>query len=228
MKAVVQTHAVSLAESLKFYRRLKFTVISPENPTIVSDGKVAIEINPDKFSRPGIKIYTKELSKWKKAISTDAPCHPSENGFITSSPEGTWLYFEKQPKNLDLDSKIPGPSMLGKLAGFTLETISIEHSLKFWNLLGFKVMAGSTEDRWVQMEGCSGFGIALMLPESCPHSVLNPSLTYFNGKDNSEIIRKIRSLKIPIYEEVRFGKSKLVKNIILRDPCGLGFFVFSD
>ena len=64
---------------------------------------------------------------------------------------------------------------------------------------------------------------------SCPHLFFNPSLTYFNGAKNLSIIQQIKTLQIPITEEItHFNKEGIVDNIIIRDPGGLGFFLFSD
>lgn len=194
MKTIVQTHAISLKESLAFYKSLNFKVVSTKNPTIVTDGKVFIEINPSKCSRAGIKVFDDDLNNRMKAISKIAPCFQKEDGFITASPEGTWVYFTKPLDNAILESSNAPSSALGSFSGFTLETVSIDFSLKFWKMLGFKLVAGSSVDGWAQLSGLSGFGIAFMHPEMCPHSTINPSLTYFNGKANPEIIRNIKNL----------------------------------
>lgn len=48
-------------------------------------------------------------------------------------------------------------------------------------------------------------------------------------KSNLAIIQKIRDLQIPITEEItHFNKEGIVDNIIIRDPGGLGFFIFND
>ena len=52
---------------------------------------------------------------------------------------------------------------------------------------------------------------------------------YFNGKNNLEIIEKIRSEGIEFTQEItEFNKEGIVDNVILRDPGGYGFFLFSD
>ena len=44
-----------------------------------------------------------------------------------------------------------------------------------------------------------------------------------------EIIEKIRELNFPITEEItHFNDQGIVDNIIIRDPGGFGFFLFSD
>jgi len=71
--------------------------------------------------------------------------------------------------------------------------------------------------------------VSFMQPNSCPHLFFNPSMTYFNGKNNLPIIAKIREAGIPITEEItHFNQEGIVDNIIIRDPGGYGFFIFSD
>jgi hypothetical protein len=68
-----------------------------------------------------------------------------------------------------------------------------------------------------------------MAPNACPHLFFNPSLTYFNGKNNLQIIENIRKSGVDITEEITvFNKEGIVDNVILRDNGGLGFFIFSD
>jgi len=71
--------------------------------------------------------------------------------------------------------------------------------------------------------------VSFMQPNSCPHLFFNPSMTYFNGKNNLPIIAKIREAGILITEEItHFNQEGIVDNIIIRDPGGYGFFIFSD
>lgn len=71
--------------------------------------------------------------------------------------------------------------------------------------------------------------VSLMRPLNCPHLFFNPSLTYFNGGRNPEVIAAIRKAGVPISEEItHFNSRGEVDNVILRDPGGYGFFVFND
>jgi len=88
---------------------------------------------------------------------------------------------------------------------------------------------GGVEQGWIGLTNDSSFNISIMNALACPHVFFNPSLSYFNGKNNLDIIAKIRAKEIPIAEEVTvFNKEGIVDNIILRDPGGFGFFIFSD
>lgn len=55
MKIVVHTATGNLNESINFYSKLSFQKIS-EKPLLFTDGKVTLEINPDHFARPGLKL----------------------------------------------------------------------------------------------------------------------------------------------------------------------------
>ena len=68
-----------------------------------------------------------------------------------------------------------------------------------------------------------------MGPCCCPHLFFNPSLTYFNGGQNLPVIKAIREAGIPIAEEItHFNEEGVVDNVVLRDPGGLGMFIFND
>ena len=65
--------------------------------------------------------------------------------------------------------------------------------------------------------------------QCCPHLFFNPSLTFFNGENNLKIIDQINNLNIAVTEEITvFNEDNIVDNIIIRDPGGLGYFLFSD
>jgi hypothetical protein len=64
---------------------------------------------------------------------------------------------------------------------------------------------------------------------SSPHLFFNPSLTYFNGKNNLAVIESLRESGIPLAQEItHFNDKGIVDNVILQDAGGLGIFVFSD
>jgi hypothetical protein len=89
-----------------------------------------------------------------------------------------------------------------------LETTDIVKFIKVWQNLGFKKTMGSLEQGWITFQNGDGMGVSLMKPMSCPHLFFNPSLTYFNGKKNPEIIQKIRELGVPIAEEITHFNKK--------------------
>ena len=229
MKVLVQTPTPKLAQSLDFYARLRFSILSEESPSWVSDGSVIVEINPDRFARAGVKLYQASWADAVAELSHDYSLHPIENGHLLSDPSGTWIYLMEAEIPDETTLPEPSSSALGKFAGVSLETTEMEKSGQLWEKLGFTLAIGSPEQGWMTYTHPSGMAISLMKPLSCPHLFFNPSLTYFNGNNNPAVINEIRKRQIPLTEEItHFNKKKIVDNVILRDPGGLGFFVFND
>ena len=54
-------------------------------------------------------------------------------------------------------------------------------------------------------------------------------MTYFNGGKNLPNIGKMREAGIEFAEEItHFSSDGVADNVIIRDPGGLGFFIFND
>lgn len=229
MQTILQTPTNQIENSLDFYTKLDFKVISEKNPLLLSDGKVIIEINPDRFARAGIKLIDTSWESTIKDLKNITTVLKIESGYLLSDPSGTWIYLIENEKPPVYNLSNISSSVLGNFAGLSLESIAIQKSLDLWSVLGFSKTMGSIDQGWVSLQNKNKIGVSLMKPNSCPHLFFNPSLTYFNGKNNPAIIEKIRSLGIPITEEVTaFNKEGIVDNVILRDPGGYGFFVFND
>jgi hypothetical protein len=229
MRTIIQTPSNNLKNSLDFYSKLDFDLISEKDPTIVSDGKVFIEISSDKYARAGIKLFS---PNWKTAISQmekTTPIMKIENGYLLSVPCGMWVYLMEKTDAFDYDVSEDSTSALGNFVGISLESVGIEKSTEIWMRLGFSQSAGATEQGWITLINSDNMAISIMSPNNCPHLFFNPSLTYFNGKKNEQIIKNIKNLDIPIEEEItHFNKNGLVDNIIIRDPGGFGYFIFND
>lgn len=227
VNSIVQTPTNNLDESIQFYTKLGFEYVQHEERHYFSDDKVVIEVDQDRFARPGLKLYQenwddeiKKIKEWTSVIKT-------ESGHMLSDSNGVMIYLINGKLNLKTSSE--ESSVLGNCAGFSIESIDLSTSFRTWSTLGFKIKMGSEEGSWLTAENSSGFGMSMMKVNSCPHLFFNPSLSYFNGSNNLNVIQKIRSLRIPITEEITvFNKEGIVDNIIVRDPGGLGFFIFSD
>ncbi|RLD24889.1 MAG: hypothetical protein DRI71_01175 [Bacteroidetes bacterium] len=229
MNSIIHTPTNKLAESLEFYSKLGFTKLPNTELELVSDGKVVIEINPDRFARAGIKLFSESWETIVEDVEQFANVLKIDNGYLLSDPSGIWIYLVESQEELGLDISGISPSVLGNNAGISLESTSINNSFHLWKLLGFTEQEGDIEQGWVTLRNSEGLVISLMKAQTCPHLFFNPSLTFFNGKNNLQIIKKIRSLKIPITEEItHFNKEGIVDNIIIRDPGGYGFFLFND
>lgn len=118
-------------------------------------------------------------------------------------------------------------SLLGNYAGICIETPDMKASFVFWQARGF---TGTLEPEasWCSLKNENGDTISLLKANSCPHLFTNPSLAFFNGHQNSKIIRQLKALNVPITQEVIFGEETTADNLVINDPGGLGFFVFND
>ncbi len=229
MNALIQTPTPNLEASLDFYKKLNFKVLSKENPTFVTDGKALLEINPERSARAGVKLYAEDWSAKVEELKTGTNVNKLENGYVLAAPSGCWIYLMEGEAPVDFKPEEKSFGVIGTHYGLSLETIDFAGSIKFWESLDFKIGMGAADQGFVAMFHENGFGLSLMKQGSCPHLFFNPSLSYFNSGKNPEIIAKLRSLEIPITEEITvFNKEGIVDNVIIRDPGGLGFFVFND
>jgi hypothetical protein len=229
MNSIIHTPTSNLKESLEFYTKLGFVKLPNTNLELVADGKTVIEINPDRYARAGVKLFSESWEKTVEAIEPLVNVLTIENGYLISDPSGAWIYLIESKKELDIDLSALSSSELGNYAGISLETTSINSSYQLWKLLGFNNQQGDIDQGWITITNADGLTVSLMKPLTCPHLFFNPSLTYFNGANNPGIIEKVRSLEIPITEEItHFNKEHIVDNIIIRDPGGYGFFLFND
>ncbi|MEE9361175.1 MAG: hypothetical protein V3U92_01100 [Cellulophaga sp.] len=229
MKTLIQTPTSNLTKSLSFYLKLGFTLLSKENPVIVSDGKAILEINPDNYARAGIKLLNKDWGTTVEKLNVLTTVLKTPSGYLLNDTNGVWIYLIEAEKEFHYTQNKTSSSVLGNFAGISIESIGIEKSKQLWEILGFKKTMGAVEQGWISLTNEDHFTISLMKANSCPHLFFNPSLTYFNGKNNVTIIKNIRKLNIPIIEEItHFNPKGEVDNISIKDPGGLGCFLFSD
>lgn len=229
MQSLVHTPTNDIKNSLEFYQKLEFKVLTDKTRTLVTDGKAVIEINPDRFARAGVKLYKKSWSKEIALLKKLTTVHKTKEGFLLSDASNVWIYLQEGELKLKHKPTKTSFSVLGNYAGLSLESLDIERSVAVWKALGFETN-GSPEQGWVACKNDDELVVNVMKPLMCPHLFFNPSLTYFNGKENNpKVIKKIRSLKIPITEEItHFNDKGIVDNVIIRDPGGYGFFIFND
>lgn len=226
---ILHTPTNNLENSLNFYKKLAFKTIKNDGMNVVTDGKAIIEINPDRFARAGVKLFRKTWTTVIEQLKKMTAVVDLKNGFLLSDPSGTWIYLIEEELDLKIEKVEDSFGVTGNFAGLSLETTDMAKSASIWQILGFKKTMGDLTQGWVAYQNEDELVVSLMKPLSCPHLFFNPSFTYFNGKKNLEIIEKIRKLDIPITEEItHFNKEGVVDNIIIRDPGGYGFFLFSD
>jgi hypothetical protein len=229
MNTIIHTPCPNLADSLNFYQKLNFQVVNTENPCLLSAGQLVIEINPARFARAGVKLYRTSWKNQLETLRSMTNVLSIDNGYLLCDPSGVWIYLIENEVVLLKNKAETAPSLLGNYAGISLETTHFNASVALWRTLGFDNQQGTVEQGWVSLTNADGATVSLMPPNTCPHLFFNPSLTFFNGKNNPAIIEKIRSLNLPITEEItHFNAEGEVDNIIIRDPGGYGFFLFND
>lgn len=226
---IIHTPTNLLENSLDFYQRLKFKVIPSSTSNFVTDGKAIIEINPSHSTRAGLKCFKANWDTEIKELEKQTAIIPIENGQLLSSPNNVKVYLMNGNAEIDFEPAESSFGLPGNFMGLSLETTDMSRSNDFWQILGYQKTYGDPEQGWMSFSNGSSIGVSLMKTLSCPHLFFNPSMTYFNGKNNLEVIKNIREAGIPITQEIsHFNKEGIVDNIIIRDPGGYGFFLFSD
>lgn len=227
---IIQVPTPHLKTSQAFYEKLGFKQKDcPEGTLLTGGEQLQILINSERTSRVGLRFYNKDWKSLTARSNWSYPTSSTKEGYLVTSPGGCPVYLINDREPIGSDNTIPKRIALGNFNGLSIETNAIEESILFWNQFGFKQTAGNLEQGWVSLEDESGFAIGLMKYNCCPHLFLNPSLNFFNGKNNPEIIQNIRQLGISITEEITvFNENGEVDNIIVQDPGGLGFFIFND
>ncbi len=229
MLAHIQTPSPNLKASLDFYKRLNFKVLQEGDSSFVTDGKALIEINSARPARAGVKMFAASWSDKIEILKKQTNINTIDGGYLLAAPSGVRVYLIEGESPIDFTPEAASYGVPGNYMGLSVETTDFGASVAFWEFFGFSKAMGGVEQGWIVLLNSEGFGFSIMKTNSCPHLFFNPSLTYFNSGKNPEIIAKIRELNIPITEEITaFNKEGIVDNIIIRDPGGLGFFVFND
>ena len=229
IQTIAQSPTPNLEQSIDFYRRLGFYILSSEPISLVSDGKVPIQINTDRKARAGIRLYKNDWSEVLEKVKPYSNVIEEKGEYVAADPSGVHLYLSQNPPAALGDQSQEQPAKTGNFAGISIESLNFERSVQFWQAVGYDISSGGADQGWVSLSNGSSIDISLMAAGSCPHLFFNPSFTYFNGAKNPEVIQSIRETGVPITEEITvFNQEGIVDNIIIRDPGGFGFFLFSD
>lgn len=222
----VKTPTPDLARSLDHWRRAGFAPTGA-GEGVISDGQVVIHVDTHRSMRPGVVLTRDGWGETLGALEPFGPVHEAPGGgHMVAAPSGTWVYLVEGPA---LDPAAEGAEpLLGKFVGLSIESPRVADSRRFWEALGFSWTHGDEAQGWLSLEGPDG-GLSLMRPFVCPHLYFNPGLTYFNGGRNPEILPELRRRGLEFAEEITvFNDRGEVDNVVLRDPGGLGAFVFND
>ncbi len=149
MNTIIQTPTNGLANSLHFYKLIEFQLISESSPTIVTDGKVAIEINPDRYARAGVKLYASSWADSLEDLQKYTSVNKTDNGFLLSDASGVWIYLIEGESPVSALPSEKSTSVIGNCAGLSLETTDIERSLAIWKAVGFNNITGAIEQGWI-------------------------------------------------------------------------------
>lgn len=226
----IHTPTNDVQQSIDFYQKLQYQQLNSEPSILFSDGKMIIEINPDRFARAGLIMYQENWEAECDTLAKITTVIDIEDGHLVSDPNGVRVYLMNQIWDKEYDLPETGKTYTGNFAGVSIEATDLKRSQQFWEALGYQHTQGAAEQGWMAFSNGSAIDISLMKSYACPHLFFNPSMTFFNGKENNPIlIEKIRAANIPIAEEITvFNKEGMVDNIIIRDPGGYGFFIFND
>ena len=206
MRLIIESPAPNLEKSLSYYKKIGFQCSAWKNGGLCQTKNLTIFLNSDPYSRPCLNLFG------------------AQEQSLEVSPSGTWIKLEQATCNILPVNK---ESLLGNYSGVCIETPELEKSFIYWQAKGFM---GKLDEKtnWCSLKNINGDHISLLKMNSCPHLFTNPSRALFNGSKNKSIIEHIKSLHLPIAQEVIFGRETTADNLILNDPGGVGFFVFND
>ena len=227
MKCLVSTSSPSLKKSINFYETLNFEHFESDAKHFVCAKGLIIQIDERPIFRSGLKIYDFDIERQLEKLKALTHVEEFEDSFVFEDPSGSRVYLMKD--SFAFAANVEAASKMGNYAGYSIECLDFDLSVRLYQFLGFEITMGGIEQGWISMKAEDETVISIMKANACPHQFLNPSLSFFNGKNNADIIKEISSLNIPIHEEITiFNEEGLVDNIILKDPGGLGFFLFND
>ncbi len=224
MRLVIQTPTPDIDKSIRFYKTLNFEIQEHKSEVFAFDSKVIIRINPERTARVSIQLISSDWTAVKQA----SEIIPINDNHLVLDPNGIWVeLIEKDTFIHTLNTN--QSSILGAYNSISIETLNIEKSYTFWETLGFKASPIDFSKGWLSATSKNQDSVSFLKALQCPHLFFNPSLTYFNGTQNINIINEIKTRGVEVTEGITvFNTENIVDNIILRDPGGLGFFIFND
>lgn len=195
MKLTLQTPTADLNQSIVFYEKLGFEIQTLGSRIVALDAQNCIEINPERTARVCIQLHQSNWNKTLLELKSHTPIIKTKEGYLITDPNGIWIKLIVET----WDEKITSSnykSLLGNYAGVCIETLEVSKSYEFWNLLSFSSKSKDFSKGWIEMKSEVGDSISLIKAQQCPHLFFNPSMTYFNGSHNLEIIESIKKLKL--------------------------------
>ena len=227
MQLLYITPTPDMDQSKNYFSKLNFELYEKEAICYAYDQQLCIAITDDRKQRSGLCLIKNSWIKELDDLRIFAKVHSVGKAHYLTTPSGTWIQL-REGQEIVLPSS-QKKSLLGNFAGLSLETMDMALSARIFACLGFEHSMGEIDKGWMSYTDQFDNTISLMSPFACPHLFLNPSLTFFNGTENTRVIQSVRDASLPILEEITaFNKDGVVDNIILCEPGGYGFFVFND
>ena len=195
MKLTQQNPGIDLNQSIVFYEKLGFKIQTLGTRIIALDAQSCIEINPERTARVCIQQHQSNWNKTLLNLKSHTPIIKTKKGYLITDHNGIWIKLIVETWDEKITS-LNYKSLLGNYAGVCIETLEVSKSYEFWNLLSFSSKSKDFSKGWIEMKSEVGDSISLIKAQQCPHLFFNPSMTYFNGSHNLEIIESIKKLKL--------------------------------
>lgn len=229
MKALIQIASPSMEATKTFYEKANFKSIPIAGGIYFYSNPMIVYLKDDPCSRAGLRLFNANWERFIVDNGLENQYTKTKNGYIILSPEGCPIYLDLTDELYINCPNEEATCNFGNYAGLSLESVHIHYSIEFWQNLGFKITMGDPSQGWVALKNEFGFTLSIMAYQACPHLFPIPSISFFNSGKNIPIIEKIKESNIDISEEItRFNKDGVVDNIIVKDPGGLGYFIFND
>ena len=223
---IINTVAVNLSESLRFYVSLGFDHKIVDDGAYVYDSTVVIFISAQTSHRLGLSLIQSDWSSELEAVRAYTEPVAVDDHYLVSDSSGIHIKLLANQSQLPQSSK---DSILGNFSGISLEVVEFDRSKLIWEALGYQQSDEDANQGWIVLSKEDNLSVGLIKAGSCPHIFTNPGLNYFNGTSNLDVIKKVRATGVNIAEEITaFSKTGEVDNVILQDQAGLSFFLFSD
>lgn len=138
---------------------------------IVSDGKAIIQINPDRYARAGIKLFSTDRKQLADELRKLTTVIKKEGGYLLTESAGIWISLVESDEPLDIQMSETCYSALGNYAGIRLETPCVELSEKILGLLGFM----KDDYGWLSFENADNEGdnVIIRAPDGLGFFIFN-------------------------------------------------------
>lgn len=131
----VHTPTPDRAASAEFYQRLGFECID-SGERVFADSQVRIEIQPDRYARPGLRLYGANWEDKVGHLRQLTHIYKAGNDLLLNDGTGCWIYLtpDAPPEAQSVETR----AIIGNFAGLSLEAHDLDRTVEIWRLLGFE------------------------------------------------------------------------------------------